>query len=128
VTSGSLTFLAGATTQTISVPVLGDVLDENDESFNVDLSGAVDATISDALGIGTISDDDAMPSLSIGDVSVVEGNAGTVNAVFTVTLSTASGRTVSVDYATQNPERRPLPPLASTMPPRAAHSRSLPAR
>jgi len=42
----------------------------------------------------------ALPSLSIGDVSVTEGNAGTTSAVFTVTLSPASGQTVTVNYAT----------------------------
>jgi subtilisin family serine protease len=40
------------------------------------------------------------PSLSIDDVSVVEGNAGPTTATFTVTLSPASSRTVSVSYAT----------------------------
>ena len=42
------------------------------------------------------------PTLSINDVSVTEGNAGTVNAVFTVTLSAASTQTVTVTYATAN--------------------------
>ncbi len=42
------------------------------------------------------------PSLSIGDVYVVEGNSGTANAVFTVTLSPASSETVFVNYATGN--------------------------
>ena len=40
--------------------------------------------------------------MSIGDVTVAEGNTGNANATFTVTLSAASGRTVTVDYATAN--------------------------
>lgn len=40
------------------------------------------------------------PSLSISDVIVLEGNAGTTNAVFTVTLSPPSSQTVTVDYGT----------------------------
>ncbi|MCI0692430.1 hypothetical protein L0337_10560, partial [candidate division KSB1 bacterium] len=40
------------------------------------------------------------PSLSINDITVTEGNSGTVNAVFAVTLSAASSQTVTVDYAT----------------------------
>jgi hypothetical protein len=40
------------------------------------------------------------PSLSISDVTVTEGNSGTVNAVFTVSLSAASDRTVTVTYST----------------------------
>ena len=41
-------------------------------------------------------------SLSISNATVTEGNAGTVNAVFTVTLSAASSQTVTVQYATVN--------------------------
>jgi hypothetical protein len=40
------------------------------------------------------------PSLSIGDVSVVEGNLGSTDANFTVTLSPASAGPVTVSYAT----------------------------
>jgi hypothetical protein len=40
------------------------------------------------------------PLLSIGDVSVPEGNLGTVAASFPVTLSTTSALTVTVNYAT----------------------------
>jgi hypothetical protein len=44
----------------------------------------------------------SQPSLSINDVSVAEGNSGTTNLIFTVTLSAASNLTVSVNYATAN--------------------------
>ena len=44
----------------------------------------------------------AQPTLSINDVSMAEGNSGTTNFVFTVTLSAASNLTVNVDYATAN--------------------------
>jgi hypothetical protein len=40
------------------------------------------------------------PTLSVNDVSVVEGHTGTVNATFTVSLSAASSQTISVDYFT----------------------------
>jgi CSLREA domain-containing protein len=43
---------------------------------------------------------DTQPSLSVNDISVTEGNNGTTNAVFTVTLSKASVLTVNVDFAT----------------------------
>ena len=42
------------------------------------------------------------PSLRIGDVTVTEGNTGTVAATFTVTLSAASTETITVAYATAN--------------------------
>ncbi|CAN5742439.1 hypothetical protein BH20ACT2_BH20ACT2_09970 [soil metagenome] len=41
-----------------------------------------------------------VPSLAVGDTSVVEGDAGTVEAIFAVTLSAAATDTVTVDYAT----------------------------
>ena len=42
------------------------------------------------------------PSLSINDVAIAEGNSGTGNAVFTVTLSAPSSQTVTVSFATAN--------------------------
>ena len=44
----------------------------------------------------------AAPTISINDVSIAEGNAGTTNLLFTVTLSASSAATVSVNYATAN--------------------------
>ena len=101
--TGTLNFAAGETTKTISVDVNGDVLDEsNTESFAVVLSGAANATIGVASGLGTITDDDPLPALSISDVTVPEGDTGTVAANFTVALSAPSGRDVTVVVATAN--------------------------
>lgn len=94
-TAGTLSFGAPGT-QTISVPIVGDLLDEATENFTVLLSNATVATIADDTGLGTINDNDAAPSLSINDVTLVEGNAGSTNATLTVTLSAASGQTVTV--------------------------------
>jgi len=103
-TSGTLTFNPGDTTKTITVLVNGDTVVEANEDFFVNLSNVVNATIADGQGLGTIINDDTFPpvSLSINDVSVTEGNTGTTNAVFTVTLSAASGQTVAVNYSTAN--------------------------
>lgn len=43
---------------------------------------------------------EARNQLTIADVSVAEGDSGTTNAVFTVTLSPASSQTVTVNYVT----------------------------
>ncbi len=101
-TSGVLTIPANATSGTISVPVLGDLLDENNETFTVTISNAVNAAITTAVGTGTIVDNDALPALTINNPSVVEGDNGNTNLTFTVTLSPASGRSVNVSYATAN--------------------------
>src|SRR3990170_2760732 len=99
-TSGTLTFNPGETSQPISVPVVGDTLDEIDETFFVNLNNPTNATITDNQGVGTITDDDLPPTLSINDVALLEGNSGTTNATFTVTLSAVSSKTITVSYAT----------------------------
>ena len=61
--SGQLSFAAGTTvlSKTISVPIVGDILQEADETLFVTLSGAVNATILDGVGKGTILNDDFPP-------------------------------------------------------------------
>ena len=56
------------------------------------------ASITDALGLGTILDNDAV-SVAIGDMSVNEADG---NAIFTVTLTGAIQDALTVDYATAN--------------------------
>jgi hypothetical protein len=59
--SGTLTFAPGETTKTITVRVLGDTTVEGNETFFVNLSGASNAYLTRAQGIGTILDDDGVP-------------------------------------------------------------------
>jgi hypothetical protein len=59
---GTLTFQPGETTQMLNVQVIGDTLDEPDETFFVNLTNPVNATIADGQGLGTIIDDDGPPS------------------------------------------------------------------
>ena len=99
ITGGTLTFAAGTTTQTIDVSVTGDTTDEADETVVVTLSNAAYATIGTATGTGTITDDDGAPTVSIDSPSVMEGDSGSAALTFTVTLSAASGREVTVQYA-----------------------------
>ena len=101
-TSGTLTFAAQTRSQTISVPVVNDTDDEEDETFMVTLSAPQNATILRSTATGTITDDDgvgppSLPTLSIGDASADE-DAG--SAVFTVTLSAVSEDAVTVAYET----------------------------
>lgn len=98
-TSGTLTFALGETTKQVSVVIVGDTANENDETFTVVLSNAQNAIIGKSQGTGTITNDDAAPTVTINDVSVAEGQAGTTAMTFTVTLSAASGKQVSVDFA-----------------------------
>ena len=96
--SGTLTFATGDTSETITILVNGDTLSEADEAVLVQLSAPVGATIGDGVGEGTIVDDDPLPSLSIGNASVREGNASNQAGAIRVTLSTRSGQAVTVGY------------------------------
>ncbi|MEQ1548799.1 MAG: Calx-beta domain-containing protein [Chakrabartia sp.] len=93
---------AGSSSATFAVTVNGDTGNEPNETFLVTVSNVTGATIADGQGQGTITNDDAVPALSIGNATVVEGNAGTVSASFTVTLNAVSGQNVAVDFATAN--------------------------
>jgi hypothetical protein len=98
--SGALVFAPGQTDQSVTILVLGDLRDETDETLFVNLTVPVNAQLADSQGLGTIVDNDAAPTLSIGDASLSEGNSGTKNLNFTVSLSAVSGRNVTVQYAT----------------------------
>lgn len=94
--STSVSFVDGDNSETVSVTVQGDTTFEPDESLSLTLSSPVNGTIGDGLAVGTISNDDNQPTLSIADVSQAEGNAGTSSFVFTVTLSNPSSQVVTV--------------------------------
>jgi len=100
--SGTLTFPPGTTARTVPVSVVGDLVDEPSETFFLNLSAPVNATIADGQGLATIVDNDPPPAVSIGDCAVVEGNAGQVPCAFTVSLSGPSAFTASVAWATSN--------------------------
>ncbi len=99
--SGVANIPPGSTSAVVTVQVFRDPADEADETFFVNLTSATNGTITDSQGQGTILDDDG-PTISINDVSILEGDSGTTNFVFTVTLSSMSPQAISVDYGTAN--------------------------
>ena len=67
-TSGTLTFSPGQTAKQIVVAVNGDTTVETTETFTVNLSNPTNATIAGTgIGTGTITNDDALPTLTIGE-------------------------------------------------------------
>ena len=98
--SGRLTFSpGGALTQTIAVATAEDTLDEPDEAFTLTLTrvkAPLGVTVQSTGATGTIRDDDEPPQLTVAAVTVTEGS----DAEFAVELGAASGREVTVSYAT----------------------------
>ena len=89
-----------ATSGTINVTVNGDTKFEATETFTVTLSNPTNATISGATATGTITNDDAAPTVNIANASLTEPDSGTSTMVFNVTLSNATDTSFSVDYTT----------------------------
>ncbi len=99
-----LTIAAGQTesTGTVSLTAVNNAVDA------ADLEVTVSATASGGNGVAapddvtlTITDDDGVPTVSVGDATAVtEGNdtSATTDMTFTVTLSAVSGKVVAVPY------------------------------
>jgi hypothetical protein len=99
--SSTLTFTPGETSETCSVPIYEDALDEDDETLTLTLSDPISANLGMHSSASlAIADNDPLPRVRFSDANyaVVE-DAGA--AIITVTLGAVSGRTVWVDYATE---------------------------
>src|ERR1044072_7440513 len=94
-TTGAASFAPGEVEKPLVVLVNGDTVDEAQETFFLDISNVQNATVSSNRGNGFIIDDDG-PTISINDVSVTEGNAGTKAATFTLTLSGPSVEPIAI--------------------------------
>jgi hypothetical protein len=97
VTNRTITFSPGQTTQTTSLTVIADSVDELDEKFGVVLSDPLNATLSAATADVTIVDDDG-PALTVGDASAAEG----ASLSFPISLSAPTVQDVAGSCATSN--------------------------
>lgn len=101
--NGTLTIPAGQQTGFIDISVNGDDIHESNETFLASLLLPADPLISvtDDTGVGTILDDDPV-ELSIGDVSVQEGDSGQTSVFFTITPSRSSEERIFVSAASSD--------------------------
>jgi hypothetical protein len=91
-------FLPGETSKVVAVPISNDTLDEDDESFSISLTSATNATLNTSVGTATIVDNDDPPQVNVSD-----GYASEEYPVdFTISLSTASGKPVTVYFGTSD--------------------------
>src|SRR5262249_30538804 len=86
-TSGTIGFGAGQRTQVVWVPIYGDTLYEGNQTFTLTLPQPINATLARAQGTCTIIDDDPLPSISVGDVTVTSPTSGYVWATFPITAT-----------------------------------------
>lgn len=99
--SGTLTFAAGETSQTIEFEPCLDGIDEPIETFVLRLSNPSGATLAVADATGTILDHDEAPVLRFAAGEVTAGESdGSIEVV--AFLNAASGRAITVDYETVN--------------------------
>ena len=97
--SGALSFAPGEVEKSVVVLVTGDTIDEQQETYFLDISNIQNATVGSNRGNGFIVDDDG-PTISINDISVTEGNSGLKAATFTLTLSGPSVEAIAVRVVT----------------------------
>jgi hypothetical protein len=98
---GVLTFAPGEVSKELHLSVAGDAVYEKDEIVRLELSNPSGGTFTSLLQVyaqvdSKILNDDVAPTISVADASVVEGDLGDKNLVFTVSLSNPSDEPVSV--------------------------------
>ena len=101
--SGTLNFAAGVTTQTITVAILEDTVNEASETFSVTLSSPTGgATLGTAIvSTATIVDNDQMPgTFNLSPAPIVSVNEGDGSVTFTVTRTGGTDGEVTVNFAT----------------------------
>jgi uncharacterized delta-60 repeat protein len=101
-TPGTLNFANGETIKTFAVTIVNDDVNERDETLNLFLNtGTGSATLgSPSNAVLTILNDDPLPTISVDDITVTEGDSGTKQAVFTVTRTGLIDRAVTFNAST----------------------------
>jgi uncharacterized delta-60 repeat protein len=101
-TPGTLTFADGETSKTFNVTINADQINERDETVSLFLNTAAGSGRlgSPTFATLTITNDDPLPTISVGDSTVVEGDSGTKQAAFTLTREGLIDRAVTVTVRT----------------------------
>ncbi len=94
----ALTFTPGQTTQTVTVVVNGDTMNEPNETFFVNLSNPTNAFITDSQGQGTIINDDAT-TVTFTVTNAEDAGAGSLRAA----IASANGNGIEPDNITFDP-------------------------
>ena len=101
--TGSVTIADGTSTATVTVTPIADTTDEPDETVILTISANAAYTIAappQNAASGTITDDDATPTIQITSVTAPEPSPGPTSFVFTISLTNPSSSQITVNYAT----------------------------
>ncbi|HEX3152291.1 MAG TPA: Calx-beta domain-containing protein [Gemmataceae bacterium] len=99
----TVTIAAGSSSQSANVAIVNDSVYEGNETINLGFAASANYTIGGTSAHAmTIVDDETPPSISIGNASLTEGDSGTTNMTFTVTLSGQSALTTTANFNTAN--------------------------
>ena len=93
----------GVTSRTIRIPIFADTLDEDDETVFFLITNSINAAIPEVevpFKIGTITDDDEEPTLTVSPGSGIEGTTSAGVIEFDWTIEPVSGREIIVIYET----------------------------
>ena len=102
-TAKTLIFLPGTTNATFSVPINGDTTPEGNETYSVNLSNPVNATIGTPSATGTINDDDATSIFQFSSATAtVAENASPGSALITITRTGDTTGAASVKFETSD--------------------------
>lgn len=104
---GTVVFAPGTTIKTVNIQVIGDTSVEQNETIFLSLTNpSSNMTLGDVLATGTISNDDidsgGLPLVSIGNSQIAEGDAGSTQLEFIVTLDSVLATDVSMFYSVGN--------------------------
>ncbi|BDB52189.1 gliding motility-associated C-terminal domain-containing protein [Flavobacterium ammonificans] len=104
--TGTITFAPNETTKTIPITILDDNIADASESFSIVLSDATNAAILDGTSVVSIIDNECtIPSISVNNISVNEGDGfavftvlGPLNSFASLQLQDVNARGLAVDY------------------------------
>lgn len=105
---GAVSFAPNESTKTITIEINGDTQFEQDQSFIVRLSNAVNAIISSNEANGVIQNDDSAVSISTSTATIPEGHSGTQFIEYTVTRQGKLDQPASVDWITSGTGSAPI--------------------
>lgn len=94
--NGTVVIPAGDTSAKITIDTKEDNIDEENESFEIEITSNTNVELSKTVQVITIKDDDELPRLSINDVTIDELDNANNPMKFLLTLSNASSKTVTV--------------------------------